>query len=243
MRARLKEFMDNAKKEIEKIANPERAKLCQRFFRTGKGEYGEGDVFLGIAVPKIREIVRACWKQTKIKNIKSLINSKFHEERLAGLLILIEKFKKADDKERKEIFEIYLEFAEKGRINNWDLVDLSAPNIVGNYLADKDRKVIYDYAESGNLWKKRIAVLACFSFIRQKDFKEIIRLAEYFIKNNERHDLMQKAVGWMLRELGKRDEKALKDFLDKNYLKMPRTMLRYSIERLSEDDRKRFMGS
>jgi len=171
-----------------------------------------------------------------IEKIQELLDSEIHEKRLIGLLILIEKFKKADDSERKEIFDFYLKNASRSRINNWDLVDLSAYQIVGGYLLDKPRDVLYKLAESDNLWEKRIAVISCFAFIRENDFNDCLRINKILLKDN--HDLIHKAVGWMLREIGKKNVLVLKDFLKENYSDIPRTALRYSIEKFDGEERK-----
>jgi len=229
-------------KELEKVlkekANPEKAKLLQRFFKTGKGDYGEGDIFLGIMVPIQRKISKEFLYIT-INDIQELLDSKVHEKRMIGLFILIEKYKKADEKQKKEIYEFYLKNARKNNINNWDLVDLSAPNIVGNYLLDKNRKILYNLVKSKNLWEKRIAIISTFTFIRQDDFNDSLKISQILLSDS--HDLIHKAIGWMLREIGKRDKKILEDFLKKNYKKMPRTMLRYAIEKFPESERKMWL--
>jgi 3-methyladenine DNA glycosylase AlkD len=224
------------KKELKKLANPSQAKILQGFFKTGKGEYGEGDIFLGIKVPIQRNLVKE-FKDLKLPDIQKLLNSKIHEERLIALFILIRQNGNADEIGKKQIYNFYLSKAKN--INNWDLVDLSAPNIVGNYLLDKKRDVLYKLVRSKNLWERRIVVLSCFSFIRNNDFKDIIKISGILLK--DKHDLIHKATGWMLRETGKRNEKELKKFLDKYYKKMPRTMLRYAIEKLSEKKRKFYL--
>ena len=230
-------------KELEKVlkekANPAKAKLLQRFFKTGKGEYGEGDIFLGIIVPEQRKIAKEFW-DLSIDEIQELLDSKIHEKRMIGLFILIKKYTKADDNLKKEIFEFYLKNAGKNNINNWDLVDLSAPNIVGNYLIDKDRGILYKLAKSENLWEKRIAILSTAVFIRQNEFNDTIKISEILM--NDKHDLIHKAVGWMLREVGKRDKKILEGFLKKHCHEMPRTMLRYAIEKFPEDERKMWLN-
>jgi 3-methyladenine DNA glycosylase AlkD len=220
------------KNKLENSADPKQAEILQKFFKTGKGEYGEGDIFLGVKVPIQRKIAKE-FKSLKIKDIRTLLNSKIHEERLVALFILIGQYVKGDEKVKKQIYNFYLNNTKN--INNWDLVDLSAPNIVGNFLLDKPRKILYKLVKSKNLWERRIAVLATFAFIRNNDFKDIIKIAETLLKDE--HDLIQKGVGWMLREVGKRDLKALEKFLDKHNKKMPRTMLRYAIEKLSERKR------
>src|SRR3989344_4794261 len=230
-------------KELRKLANPEKAKILAMFFKTGKGEYGEGDVFLGITVPEQRKVaVRYNLPAGKagtldFRNIQKLLNSKIHEERLVALLILVEQYKKVDEANKNKIFDFYLKNTK--RINNWDLVDLSAPKIVGRHLLDKDRSILYKFARSANLWERRIAILATFWFINKLQFSDALKIGEILIKDKD--DLIHKAVGWMLREIGKRNQKVEEDFLKKFYKIMPRTMLRYAIERFSEDKRKFFL--
>jgi len=223
------------RKDLEKLKNPKQAKLLQRFFKTGKGEYGEGDIFLGIKVPEQRKLVNK-YKELEIKEVQGLLNSKIHEERLVGLLILVEKYKKTGDK--KKIIDFYLDNTHN--INNWDLVDLTASKILGDYLLDKNRKILYKLARSNALWERRISIVATGAFIWKNDFKDSIKISEILLKDN--HDLIHKAVGWMLREVGKRNVKVLEDFLKKHYKEMPRTMLRYSIEKFSEKRRKEFLN-
>jgi len=225
------------RKELISLANPVKAKILQGFFKTNKGQYGEGDVFLGIVVPEQRKLVKKYFSEFSLKDVQDLLNSKIHEERLIALLILVKKYEKCEN-QRKEIFEFYLKNTEN--INNWDLVDLSAPNIVGKYLLDKDKKLLYGLANSSNLWEKRISIISSFSFIRNKQFKDTLKISEILL--NDKHDLIHKAAGWMLREVGKRDLKAEEDFLKKHYKKMPRTMLRYAIEKFPEEKRKRYLG-
>jgi 3-methyladenine DNA glycosylase AlkD len=224
------------RKEIKKHSNPDKAKFLQRFFKTGKGEYAEGDVFLGIVVPVQRQIAKK-YKELSFIELKVLITSKYHEERLIALLILVERFKKADENEKEIIVKFYLN-NRKG-INNWDLVDLSAPKILGQYLIDKDRKILFRFAKSNDLWEKRIAVLSTFAFIRNNDFEDALKIYEILV--NDKHDLIHKAVGWMLRELGKIDLKEEEEFLKKHYKTMPRTMLRYAIEKFPEKKRKAYL--
>ena len=224
------------KKEIRKKANPQKAKLLQGFFKTGKGQYGEGDVFWGIMVPTQREIAKK-YQDLSLGDIQKLLNSKIHEERLIALLILVSQFKKADIRKRELIFNFYLKNAKN--INNWDLVDLTAPNIVGQFLMNKDRKIIYKLAKSHNLWEKRITVLSTFTFIKYGQFKDALKIAEILL--NDKHDLIHKAVGWMLREIGKRDLAMEEGFLKKHYKNMSRTMLRYAIEKFSEKKRRKYL--
>jgi 3-methyladenine DNA glycosylase AlkD len=227
--------LNNLIKELESLADPKQAVNLQRFFKTGKGEYGEGDVFLGIKVPIQRSVAKK-YKDLSLAGIQQLLNSKIHEHRLIALLILMQKYDTAEENARKQIFEMYLK--NTNHINNWDLIDLSAPNIVGNYLLDKDRAILYKLAKSNSIWEKRISMLATFEFIANKETKDALAIAEILV--NDEHDLIQKAVGWMLREVGKRVSQTEEEkFLRKHYKKMPRTMLRYAIERF-DDNKKEF---
>ena len=222
-------MLNKLKKELAKLGNPEKARILSGFFRTGRCQYGYGDIFLGVKVPETR-IVAKKFNELNLKDLKKLLSSKIHEERLCALLILVDKYKQSDSKNKKIIVDFYLQNTK--RVNNWDLVDLSADKILGNYLVDKDRSILYELAKSDNLWEKRISIVSTFAFIRNNKFSDTIGISEILL--NDKHALIHKAVGWMLREMGKRDEKALIKFLDKNYKKMPRTMLRYAIERLDE---------
>lgn len=229
--------LQKLQKELKSLANPIQAANLQRFFKTGKGQYGEGDVFLGIYVPIQRQAAKK-YADLSLAELGKLIKSKIHEERLVSLFILIMKYKKADEAGKKKIFDFYLKHAK--HINNWDLVDLSAPNIVGDYLLEKDRSVLYELAKSDNLWRRRVAILATFTFIRHGDFKDALKISKILL--NDKHDLIHKAVGWMLREIGKRDLSVLENFLASRYQKMPRTMLRYAIERMDEIKRKQYLN-
>lgn len=226
-------------KDLNKFANPVKAKVLARFFKTGKGGYGEGDKFLGIMVPQQRVVVKKYYKEVNIIDIQKLLDSQIHEHRLTGVLLLVAKYKKANALEKENIYSFYLKNLKLGNINNWDLVDLSAPNIVGDYLFDKDRSVLYHLANSSKLWERRVSVLATFFFIRQKDFTDALKIYKILLK--DKHDLIHKAVGWMLRESGKRDKKVLIKFLDKFCAKMPRVTLRYSIEKLEENERQKYL--
>lgn len=230
-------MLDQIISDLNSLADPERAKLLQRFFKTGKGEYGEGDIFLGIQVPVSRKVANK-YLSLPLKEIQKLLNSKIHEHRLVALLIIVEKFKKADEKEKKQIFNLYLKNTKK--INNWDLVDLSAPNIVGSYLIDKDKSILYKLARSKNLWERRIAIISTFAFIRKNEFTDSLNIAKLLLQ--DKHDLIHKAVGWMLREIGKRNQAVEEKFLKKYYKKMPRTMLRYAIEKFPKNKRKFYMS-
>ncbi len=226
------------KAEIRKQADPKRAESSLWFFKTGKGEYGEGDKFLGINNPKTRKIAKDFFVDLKLIDLDGLIKSKFHEERQIALFILTLKFQRADLSEQKSIFNFYLKHTEC--INNWDLVDCSAHKIVGPYLENKDRKILYKLAKSKSLWERRIAIISTFCFIAQNDFKDSLKIAAVLI--NDKHDLIHKAVGWMLREIGKRDQEVEEKFLKKHYKTMPRTMLRYAIEKFNDKKRKFYLN-
>ena len=224
--------------ELFSVANPEKAKFLQGFFKTGKGQYAEGDVFLGIVVPITRNIVKEN-KALPLSEIQILLNSEYHEARLAGLLFLAQQFKKAKkEEERKEIFDFYLANARKA--NNWDLVDVTCRDVIGLYLLDKDDKsILYRLAESDNLWEQRIAIVSTWTFIKHKQYDDTLVLSEKLL--NHKHDLMHKAVGWMLREVGKKDRETLVEFLDKHYKNMPRTALRYAIEHFPDEQKAYYM--
>jgi 3-methyladenine DNA glycosylase AlkD len=224
--------LNELKKEIKKNANPQKAELLQRFFKTGPGQYGEGDIFLGIMVPVQRSIVKK-FKELSLIDVKELLNSRIHEERLIALLILVEQYKKGDEQKKEDIFTFY--HLHRKRINNWDLVDLTAHIISGSYLMNKDKSLLYKLAESKNIWERRIAVISTFHFIKNNIFNDALGIAEILL--NDKHDLIHKAVGWMLREIGNRDINTEEGFLEKNYKKMPRTMLRYAIEKFPEKKR------
>ncbi len=235
------ETISKLQKELEKLADSQRAKNLSRFFKCGKGEYGEGDQFLGITVPKIRKLVRIYGK-LDFPEIEELLHSKFHEERLLALLILVEQFQKANPLRQKEIFNYYL--ANTKYINNWDLVDLTAPKIVGQFVTAlrntvTNNSLLLRLAKSKNLWERRIAVLATFALIKDKQYDQSLRIAELLL--NDRHDLIHKAVGWMLREIGKRDPGVEEEFLKKYSKVMPRTMLRYAIEKFPEKKRQEYL--
>src|SRR3989344_7467368 len=218
--------LTNLRREIKSLADPVRAKHSLRFFRTGPGEYGEGDKFLGLTVPECRSLVRK-YKDLSLSDTTELLHSQYHEERLIALLILVHNYPKNPQK----IYDLYLKSTKY--INNWDLVDLSSSNIVGKYLLDKPIDILFKLAKSKSLWERRIAILATFAFIYQGNPKPTLQISETLLHDKE--DLIHKAVGWMLREVGKRcGQKTLIYFLDKHYKTMPRTMLRYSIERFPE---------
>lgn len=223
--------------EIKSFADDGQAIHLSRFFKTGKGEYGEGDIFLGIKVPVIRAIAKKYYKTITLNDIQILITNPYHEVRLLALLLMVFIYENTDLKE--EIFNLYLKNIRY--INNWDLVDLSCPKLVGNYVyVNKFPEIIYKLADSSHLWSNRIAVVSQYYFIKRGDFSLLLELSEKFLTH--KHDLMHKAVGWMLREMGKVDEKPLYEFLDKHHKIMPRTMLRYSIEKLPQERRFYYMN-
>ena len=225
--------MSILKQALLQLENPERAIQATRFFKTGKGQYGEGDIFIGLSNPQVQALVKEHWKLTDMTDIQELINDKIHELRFAGLLVLVAKFPKSSPFQQQEVINFYVKNVQQ--INNWDLVDCSAYKILGKFLLNKDRQILYDLANSGHLWSERIAVVSCLEFIRNRQFSDIFNLSEKFLSH--KHDLMHKACGWMLREVGKRDELALEEFLDEHLKNMPRTMLRYAIERMEEGKR------
>ena len=230
-------MLKKIKEDLEKAANPEKVNIYQRFFKTGKGEYGEGDIFIGLTVPKQREIAKK-YVSLDLNDVKDLLSNKVHEYRLTGFLILVYKFEKADEKEKKNIVEFYLKNIKSA--NNWDLIDCVADKILGNYLIDKDKEILYELAKTDNLWKKRIAIISTFGFIKNNQFEDTLKISEILL--NDEHDLIHKAVGWMLREVGKRDIKTEEVFLKKYYKTMPRTMLRYAIEKFDSKKKAFYMN-
>jgi 3-methyladenine DNA glycosylase AlkD len=224
--------------ELLSVADAGRATFLQGFFKTGKGQYAEGDVMLGIATPTVRDIVKRA-PDLPFSEVQALLDSKYHDARFAGLLLLVKQFKKAKvEAERKRIFDFYLKNARKA--NSWDLVDVTCRDIVGAYLLDKeDRSVLYRLAESDNLWEQRISIVSTWTLIKRRQLDDTLKLAERLLSH--KHDLIHKAVGWMLREVGKKDRKALVEFLGKRCAQMPRTALRYAIEHFSPEERAYFM--
>jgi 3-methyladenine DNA glycosylase AlkD len=228
--------ISDLKTDLHRLANPEKKKILQKFFKTAPGQYGEGDIFLGISVPESRNISKK-YENLSFKDTTKLLDSKIHEERLVAILLLVQKFKKT--KEKKQIVDFYLKHIKK--INNWDLVDLSAPKILGMYLLDKDKSILYKLSELKNLWEKRIGIISTHPFILNNKLKDTLKISEILL--NDENDLIHKAVGWMLREVGKKDVITLEKFLKKHYKKMPRTMLRYTIEKFPEKTRKSYLNS
>jgi len=231
-------MIEELKKELDDESNPDKAKGLKRFFKTGKGQYGEGDVFLGISLPELREIAKKYYNMP-LMEIQQLLDSKFHEHRTVALIILIHKYKemKKNYPLRRKIFEFYIR--NMHRINNWDLVDISAPNIPGDFVYEEKSDYLRNLARSESLWEKRISIVSTYAFIRNKNFGETLVIADILMKDE--HDLIQKAVGWMLREVGKRSMSVLELFLASRYKEMPRTMLRYAIEKFPEETRKKYL--
>ena len=221
---------------LHQLASTDTAAVLQRFFKTGAGEYGEGDVFIGIKVPPLRKLSSEFGEET-LPTLRTLLKSKIHEERTLALMILVRQFARADESRREQIYDFYL--AHTAFINNWDLVDGSAPYIVGPFLWERDRSRLYHMAKSSSLWERRIAMLATFYFIRQNDFSDALKICTLLVA--DQHDLIHKAVGWMLREIGKRNLAAEESFLKVHYQTMPRTMLRYAIERFPETQRRKYL--
>ena len=227
---------DSITKRLSKLGSKEQAAISQRFFKTGPGEYGEGDIFIGIRVPVLRKLAKE-YMNLSLKDVQIILRSKYHEERLLSLLILVDQFSKGDQKKKKSIYELYLKSTRF--INNWDLVDLSAHLIAGPYLMDKSRAPLYELAQSDHLWERRIAVMSTFHYIKHDEFSDTLKIAGMLLSDKE--DLIHKAVGWMLREIGKRRLQSEEIFLKKHYQKMPRTMLRYAIEKFPEPKRKSYL--
>jgi 3-methyladenine DNA glycosylase AlkD len=223
--------LNELRKDLKRLANPDKAKISQGFFKTAVGQYGEGDIFLGISVPAQRTVALK-YKDLSLEDIEQLLKSKIHEERLTSVMILVYKFLDGDEDLKKQIFDFYLKNAQF--VNNWDLVDASADKIVGAHLFDKDKNILLKLANSKNLWEKRIAIVSTYYFIRKKQSEYTFKIAEILLKDP--HDLIQKAVGWMLREVGKNvSQEVEEEFLKRHYKVMPRTMLRYSIERFPKN--------
>ena len=223
------------KAELRKLGDKEKANILQGFFKTGPGEYGEGDVFIGVKVPELRRLSKK--HALSITGIRRLLRSRIHEERLLALLMLIRMYTKAGRDTQKRVYELYLESTRY--INNWDLVDLIAPQIVGDYLIDRSRSPLYRLARSKSLWERRVAILSTFRYIKQNEFEDTLEISDLLLGDEE--DLIHKAVGWMLREIGNRDIRVEERFLKKRYKTMPRTMLRYAIEKFAQAKRQRYL--
>ena len=223
--------------EFRKLGDPAIAEHSARFFKTGKGEYGEGDRFLGIRVPIVRQAVKR-YRDTRVQSVLSLLKSTYHEERLLAVLMLVDRFERGDENSQRKVYDAYL--ANTRYLNNWDIVDGSAHKIVGPWLRARSRRVLYRLAKSKSLWERRIAIMSTYDFIRQHDFVDSLAIAELLLGDD--HDLIHKASGWMLREVGNRDRKIEDAFLQKHYQAMPRTMLRYAIEKYPERCRKAYLN-
>jgi 3-methyladenine DNA glycosylase AlkD len=228
--------MSSLRKRVRALADPARVPILQSFFKTGRGEYAEGDRFIGIRVPQLRQLCRDC-RGAGIRDVAPLLRSDIHEERLFALLLLVDAFRREDEAERRAIYDFYL--ANTRFINNWDLVDASAEHIVGGWLQKRSRSLLTKLARSTSLWERRIAIVATLQFIRAGELNETFRLADMLM--GDAHDLIHKATGWMLREAGKRDVAALRSYLASRHARMPRTMLRYAIERLPEKERRLYV--
>jgi 3-methyladenine DNA glycosylase AlkD len=227
---------EKIRQDLKELADESKARVLQRYFKTGPGQYGEGDVFVGVTVPQSRKIAKLHFQSTGLSDVEELMRSKVHEERLVALLMLVHKYEAGE----KGIARFYLDHLM--HVNNWDLVDLSAPNILGAHLAGKPRSLLYRLAKSRNIWEKRVAIVATYYFIRRDEFDDTLRIAELLISDRVQHDLIHKATGWMLRELGKRNSSVLMSFLDAHFSEMPRTMLRYAIEKLPVRNRNFYLA-
>ncbi|MFH1591641.1 MAG: DNA alkylation repair protein [archaeon] len=227
---------DAVKQDLAELADEKKRVVLQGFFKTGPGEYGEGDVFLGVVVPEQRKVAKK-HRGLSLEGVEELLASPVHEHRLTAIFILTDIYRRADKFGKRKAVDLYI--ANTSRVNNWDLVDLSAPQILGDYLLDKDRSILRKSACSDLLWERRISIITTFAFIRNNEFSDTLEIADLLVSDT--HDLMHKAVGWMLREVGKRDQKTEEAFLDRHAATMPRTMLRYAIERFDEKRRKYYM--
>ncbi len=231
-------FLTNLRRELREAAEPDRAQTSQRYFKTGPGGYGEGDHFLGVSVPEARAIARR-YPALETDHVLELLRSPIHEERFVALVILVRRYERGSEVTRQSVFDLYLRNIDS--VNNWDLVDISAPHIVGAHLLSRPRGVLDHLARSPSVWERRISIMSTFTFIRSGDYKDTIHLARTLLRDE--HDLIHKAAGWMLREVGKRDEALLVRFVDRHATEMPRTMLRYSVEKLDPEVRARLMRS
>lgn len=228
--------IEEIRRELSLHASAEKAGILQRFFKTGPGQYGEGDKFLGIQVPVLRKLAKK-YQDISVEGAEGLLHSAIHEERLLALLILTLQYRRGDEPEKQTIYSLYLK--NTTFINNWDLVDVSSEHIVGAHLLNRSRGILYNLATSKNLWERRISILATFHFIKRGDFVDTLKIARLLLADKE--DLIHKATGWMLREVGKKDLEAEQSFLKRHYKRMPRTMLRYSIEKFPEELRKKYL--
>jgi 3-methyladenine DNA glycosylase AlkD len=228
--------IEDIQKRLKSLGNRKHAAVSQRFFKTGPGQYGEGDVFIGVRVPVLRKLAKE-YSDLAVEDIAILLQSHIHEERLLALLLLVGSFLKGDEAAKTSIYAIYLN--NTGYINNWDLVDSSAEHIVGAYLMNRSKSLLYRLAESENLWERRISIMSTFHYIKRHQFSETLKISKILL--SDRQDLIHKATGWMLREIGKRHLQIEENFLKVHYQKMPRTMLRYAIEKFPEQKRQRYL--
>lgn len=233
--------VDAVKEMLHALANEQKIPDYMRFFKTGSGEYGEGDKFLGVSVPNIRKVLKSFRFTLSLEDVKELLYSQYHEERMFALLYLVALYqsKKTAEDVKEEVYKFYIDHS--AQINNWDLVDVTAPHIVGAHLLTRDRTILYDFANSNDLWKKRIAIISTFAFIKVKEYKDTLKIAEILL--HEKHDLIHKAVGWALRNVGSSDLNVELEFLSSRYKSMPRTMLRYAIEKFEEGLRQSYLQS
>ncbi len=231
------DIIGSIKKELASYDDRKRSGELEKFFKAFKGGYGEGDKFIGVTVPNQRKTAKKFFREIELSSVETLLNEPIHEYRLTALFIMVYKFEKAGEKERTAIAKMYLK--NTSCVNNWDLVDASADRILGAYLLERPKKILYDLARSKDLWEQRIAMIASFNFIKNRQFSDALKLAEMLI--DHKHDLIHKASGWMLREVGNRDFGAEYAFLEKHYAKMPRTMLRYAIEKFEEGLRQKLL--
>jgi len=231
---------EDVKAELQKSANLQDAQFLQRFFKTGEGQYGAGDVFIGVRMGPNRAAAKK-FRNLPLNEIQKLLDSKVHEHRMTGLIILTLQYPKADEADKQKIYDFYLSNVYKGRVNNWDLIDVTSPRVIGEHLVGKAHNILVELARSDDLWQRRVGIISSFTFVARGDPGTSLELAEILL--HDEHDLIQKAVGWMLREIGKRCDRAiLLDFLDKHSHEMPRTMLRYSIEHLPPEQRAHYMS-
>jgi len=228
--------IDEIRTKLKKLGSKERAQASQRYFKTGPGEYGEGDVFLGIKVPDLRKLAKA-YQDTPLSEVRQLLKSAVHEERLFALFVLVQAYARGNESIKERIYKLYLKHTRF--VNNWDLVDTSAGHIVGHFLVNRSKEPLYALAQSPLLWERRIAIMSTSYFLKHHEFAETLKISKMLLSDAE--DLIHKAVGWMLREVGKRDLQTEEDFLKRYYKKMPRTMLRYAIEKFPEPKRQRYL--
>ena len=233
----MKDSLKEITEALNRQTNTQKAHALARFFKTGKGEYGEGDLFIGIPIPQVRDIVKI-YQHTPLPVVHELLLSPIHEYRMTAVLLLVHRFEKEKDQQkRKEYVDFYIQHVD--HLNNWDLVDLSCYKLLGRWLEDKEKTLLYEWARTGHLWKQRIAIVSCMYFVKRGKFEECLEIAD--ILQFHSHDLIHKAVGWLLREVGKKNRQILTDYLTPRYRQMPRTMLRYAIEHYPEESRKAFL--